>query len=62
MPALATYELTKDYAVGFGGNVSSRARLADLSVEPERHRPRPMARKTTTLKLLMQLVFLVRPR
>jgi ABC-2 type transport system ATP-binding protein len=61
MPALATYELTKDYAVGFWRRRPYRA-LDRLSIEVE---PGEVfgflgpngAGKTTTLKLLMQLVF-----
>src|SRR5438093_8822511 len=60
MPALATYELTKDYAVGFWRKRPYRA-LDRLSLEIE---PGEVfgflgpngAGKTTTLKLLMQLV------
>jgi ABC-2 type transport system ATP-binding protein len=61
MPALATYELTKDYAVGFWRKRPVRA-LDRLSLEVE---PGEVfgflgpngAGKTTTLKLLMQLVY-----
>src|SRR5713101_973507 len=61
MPALATYELTKDYAVGFCRPRPYRA-LDRLTLEVE---PGEVfgflgpngAGKTTTLKLLMQLVF-----
>ena len=61
MPALATYELTKDYAVGFWRKRPYRA-LDRLTLEVE---PGEVfgflgpngAGKTTTLKLLMQLVF-----
>jgi ABC-2 type transport system ATP-binding protein len=61
MPALATYELTKDYAVGFWRPRPYRA-LDRLTIEVE---PGEVfgflgpngAGKTTTLKLLMQLVF-----
>jgi ABC-2 type transport system ATP-binding protein len=61
MPALATYELTKDYAVGFWRTRPYRA-LDRLSLEVE---PGEVfgflgpngAGKTTTLKLLMRLVF-----
>jgi ABC-2 type transport system ATP-binding protein len=61
MPALATYELTKDYAVGFWRKRSYRA-LDRLTLEVE---PGEVfgflgpngAGKTTTLKLLMRLVF-----
>jgi ABC-2 type transport system ATP-binding protein len=61
MPALATYELTKDYAVGFWRPRPYRA-LDGLTLEVE---PGEVfgflgpngAGKTTTLKLLMQLVF-----
>src|SRR3954454_17091671 len=61
MPALATYELTKDYAVGFW---RKRPYLAldrlTLSVEPGEvfgFLGPNGAGKTTTLKLLMRLVF-----
>jgi ABC-2 type transport system ATP-binding protein len=61
MPALATYELTKDYAVGFWRKRPYRA-LDRLTLEVE---PGEVfgflgpngAGKTTTLKLLMQLVY-----
>jgi ABC-2 type transport system ATP-binding protein len=61
VPALATFELTKDYAVGFWRKRPYRA-LDRLSLEVE---PGEVfgflgpngAGKTTTLKLLMQLVF-----
>jgi ABC-2 type transport system ATP-binding protein len=61
MPALATYELTKDYAVGFWRPRPYRA-LDRLSIDVA---PGEVfgflgpngAGKTTTLKLLMQLVF-----
>jgi ABC-2 type transport system ATP-binding protein len=61
MPALATYELTKDYAVGFWRPRPYRA-LDRLTLEVE---PGEVfgflgpngAGKTTALKLLMQLVF-----
>jgi ABC-2 type transport system ATP-binding protein len=61
MPALATYDLTKDYAVGFWRPRPYRA-LDHLSLEVE---PGEVfgflgpngAGKTTTLKLLVQLVF-----
>jgi ABC-2 type transport system ATP-binding protein len=61
MPALATYELTKDYAIGFWRPRPYRA-LHHLTLEVE---PGEVfgflgpngAGKTTTLKLLMQLVF-----
>src|SRR5260221_10243439 len=61
MPALATYDLTKDYAVGFWRSRLYRA-LDHLTLEVE---PGEVfgflgpngAGKTTTLKLLMQLVF-----
>jgi ABC-2 type transport system ATP-binding protein len=61
MPALATYELTKDYAIGFWRPRPYRA-LDRLTLEVE---PGEVfgflgpngAGKTTTLKLLMQLVF-----
>ena len=61
MPALATYELTKDYAVGFWRKRPYRAldRLT-LGVEPGEvfgFLGPNGAGKTTTLKLLMQLVF-----
>lgn len=61
MPALATYELTKDYAVGFWRKRPYRA-LDQLTLEVQ---PGEVfgflgpngAGKTTTLKLLMRLVF-----
>jgi ABC-2 type transport system ATP-binding protein len=61
MPALATYELTKDYAVGFWRKRPYRA-LDRLTLEVE---PGEVfgflgpngAGKTTTLKMLLQLVF-----
>jgi ABC-2 type transport system ATP-binding protein len=61
MPALATYDLTKDYAVGFWRPRPYRA-LDRLTIDVE---PGEVfgflgpngAGKTTTLKLLMQLVF-----
>ena len=61
MPALAAYDLTKDYAVGFWRSRPYRA-LDHLTLEVE---PGEVfgflgpngAGKTTTLKLLMQLVF-----
>ena len=61
MPALATYELTKDYAVGFWRKRPYRA-LDSLTLDVE---PGEVfgflgpngAGKTTTLKLLMQLVY-----
>src|SRR5712692_9043199 len=61
MPALATFELTKDFAVGFWRTRPYRA-LDRLTLEVE---PGEVfgflgpngAGKTTTLKLLMQLVF-----
>src|SRR5437773_4915953 len=61
MPALATSDLTKDYAVGFWRPQPYRA-LDHLTLEVE---PGEVfgflgpngAGKTTTLKLLMQLVF-----
>ena len=61
MHALATYELSKDYAIGFWRKRPYRA-LDRLSIEVE---PGEVfgflgpngAGKTTTLKLLMQLVF-----
>ena len=61
MPALATYDLTKDYAVGFWRKRPYRA-LDRLTLEVE---PGEVfgflgpngAGKTTTLKLLLQLVF-----
>src|SRR6478609_8405583 len=61
MPALATHELTKDYAVGFWRKRPYRAldRLT-LQVQPGEvfgFLGPNGAGKTTTLKLLMQLVF-----
>lgn len=61
MPALATYDLTKDYTVGFWRKRPYRAldRLT-LSVEPGEvfgFLGPNGAGKTTTLKLLMRLVF-----
>src|SRR6185295_9449321 len=61
MPALATYDLSKDYAIGFWRKRPYRA-LDRLTIEV---RPGEVfgflgpngAGKTTTLKLLMQLVF-----
>ena len=61
MPALATYDLTKDYAIGFWRPRPYRA-LDHLTLEVE---PGEVfgflgpngAGKTTTLKLLMQLVY-----
>src|SRR6476661_3823028 len=61
MPALATYDLTKDYAIGFWRSRPYRA-LDRLTLEVE---PGEVfgflgpngAGKTTTLKLLMQLVY-----
>ena len=61
MPALATYDLTKEYAIGFWRKRPYRA-LDRLTLEVE---PGEVfgflgpngAGKTTTLKLLMQLVF-----
>jgi ABC-2 type transport system ATP-binding protein len=61
MPALATYDLTKDYAVGFWRKRPYRALdQLSLSVEPGEvfgFLGPNGAGKTTTLKLLMQLVF-----
>jgi ABC-2 type transport system ATP-binding protein len=61
MPALATYELTKDYAVGFWRKRPYRALdQLTLSVEPGEvfgFLGPNGAGKTTTLKLLMRLVF-----
>jgi ABC-2 type transport system ATP-binding protein len=61
MPALATHELTKDYAVGFWRKRPYRALdQLTLSVEPGEvfgFLGPNGAGKTTTLKLLMQLVF-----
>jgi ABC-2 type transport system ATP-binding protein len=61
MPALATYDLTKDYAVGFWRKRPYRA-LDRLTLEVEPGHVFGFlgpngAGKTTTLKLLMQLVF-----
>jgi ABC-2 type transport system ATP-binding protein len=61
MPALATYDLTKDYAVGFWRKRPHRA-LDALSLQVESGDVFGFlgpngAGKTTTLKLLMQLVF-----
>ena len=61
MPALATYELTKDYAVGFWRKRPYRA-LDRLTLEVEEGEVLGFlgpngAGKTTTLKLLLQLVF-----
>src|SRR5262245_7109059 len=61
MPALVTYELTKDYAVGFWRKRPYRA-LDGLTLEVEAGEVFGFlgpngAGKTTTLKLLMQLVF-----
>ena len=61
MPALATYDLTKDYAVGFWRPRPYRA-LDRLTLEVERGEVFGFlgpngAGKTTTLKLLMQLVY-----
>src|SRR4051812_18295572 len=61
MPALATYELTKDYAVGFWRTRPHRA-LDALTIEVQTGEVFGFlgpngAGKTTTLKLLMQLVF-----
>ena len=60
-PALATYELTKDYAVGFWRKRPYRA-LDRLTLEVESGDVFGFlgpngAGKTTTLKLLMRLVF-----
>jgi ABC-2 type transport system ATP-binding protein len=61
MPALATYELTKDFAVGFWRKRPYRALdHLTLSVEPGEvfgFLGPNGAGKTTTLKLLLQLVF-----
>jgi len=61
MPALATYELTKDYAVGFWRKRPYRAldhlTLAVESGEVFGFLGPNGAGKTTTLKLLMQLVY-----
>ena len=61
MPALATFELTKDYAVGFWRQRPYRA-LDRLTLDVEAGEVFAFlgpngAGKTTTLKLLMQLVF-----
>jgi ABC-2 type transport system ATP-binding protein len=61
MPAVATYELTKDYAVGFWRKRPSRA-LDRLTLSVETGEVFGFlgpngAGKTTTLKLLMQLVY-----
>ena len=61
MPALATHELTKDYAVGFWRKRPYRA-LDRLTLDVEAGEVFGFlgpngAGKTTTLKLLMQLVF-----
>src|SRR6478672_10678652 len=61
MPALATHDLTKDYAVGFWRKRPYRA-LDRLSIEVDAGEVFGFlgpngAGKTTTLKLLMQLVF-----
>jgi ABC-2 type transport system ATP-binding protein len=61
MPALATYDLTKDYAVGFWRPRPYRA-LDRVTLEVESGEVFGFlgpngAGKTTTLKLLMQLVF-----
>ena len=61
MPALATYELTKDYAVGFWRKRPYRA-LDRLTLDVPQGEVFGFlgpngAGKTTTLKLLMQLVF-----
>lgn len=61
MPALATHELTKDYAVGFWRTRQYRA-LDQLTLEVQRGEVFGFlgpngAGKTTTLKLLMGLVF-----
>jgi ABC-2 type transport system ATP-binding protein len=61
MHALATYDLTKDYAVGFWRKRPYRA-LDRLSIEVEQGEVFGFlgpngAGKTTTLKLLMQLVY-----
>ena len=61
MPALATYDLTKDYAIGFWRPRPYRA-LDQLTLEVETGEVFGFlgpngAGKTTTLKLLMQLVY-----
>ena len=61
MPALATYELTKDYAVGFWRKRPYRA-VDRLTLDVPQGEVFGFlgpngAGKTTTLKLLMQLVF-----
>jgi ABC-2 type transport system ATP-binding protein len=61
VPALATYQLTKDYTIGFWRKHPCRA-LDGLTLEVERGEVFGFlgpngAGKTTTLKLLMQLVF-----
>ena len=61
MPALATYELTKDYSVGFWRSRPYRA-LDALTLEVASGEVFGFlgpngAGKTTTLKLLMRLVF-----
>ena len=61
MPALSTFELTKDYAVGFWRKRPYRA-LDRLTLDVEAGEVFGFlgpngAGKTTTLKLLMQLVF-----
>src|ERR1700730_9609159 len=61
MPALATYDLTKDFPVGFWRKRPYRA-LDKLTLEVEQGEVFGFlgpngAGKTTTLKLLMQLVF-----
>jgi ABC-2 type transport system ATP-binding protein len=61
VPALATHELTKDYAIGFWRKRPYRA-LDRLTLEVERGEVFGFlgpngAGKTTTLKLLIQLVF-----
>ena len=60
-PALATFELTKDYAIGFWRKRPYRA-LDRLTMEVREGEVFGFlgpngAGKTTTLKLLMQLVF-----
>ena len=61
MPALATYDLTKDYAIGFWRKRPYRA-LDRLSLQVDAGEVFGFlgpngAGKTTTLKLLMQLVY-----